>query len=117
MWVSLKHGSFLSFLLTTYHQSQTPPQAQKSTPSGNIREASDIGEDASEKNDQGKLKPLHMEKVNINTDHSMVWSRIEEDSFEYNGDMMEPLFGYVATNQKKSRKKEQLRKLRTQTQL
>lgn len=43
-----------------------------------------------------------MEKVNNNTDHSMVWSRIEESLFQYKGDMMEALFGYVVTNQKTS---------------
>lgn len=80
-----------------------PPQARKSTPSGSIGEASAIGGDTSEKNDQVKLKPLHWEKVNINTDHSMVWSKIEGGSFQYNGDMMEALFGYVATNQKTSK--------------
>uniref|UniRef100_A0A803MBN9 Formin-like protein n=1 Tax=Chenopodium quinoa TaxID=63459 RepID=A0A803MBN9_CHEQI len=78
-----------------------PPAPPKRTPSGNIREASAIGEEVSDsKNDQVKLKPLHWEKVNVNTDHSMVWDKIERGSFQYNGDMMEALFGCVATNRK-----------------
>uniref|UniRef100_A0A803MB44 Formin-like protein n=1 Tax=Chenopodium quinoa TaxID=63459 RepID=A0A803MB44_CHEQI len=78
-----------------------PPAPPKRTPSGNIREASAIVEEVSEsKNDQVKLKPLHWEKVNVNTDHSMVWDKIERGSFQYNGDMMEALFGCVATNRK-----------------
>lgn len=78
-----------------------PPTAPKRTPSGNIIESSAIEEEASgSKNDQVKLKPLHWEKVNVNTDHSMVWDKIERGSFQYNGDMMEALFGCVATNRK-----------------
>ncbi|KNA09745.1 hypothetical protein SOVF_150770 [Spinacia oleracea] len=78
-----------------------PPAAPRRTPSGNIQESSAIGEEASgSKNDQVKLKPLHWEKVNVNTNHSMVWDKIERGSFQYNGDMMEALFGCVATNRK-----------------
>ncbi|KAL2904218.1 Formin-like protein 8 [Bienertia sinuspersici] len=78
-----------------------PPPAPKRTASGSIVETSAIEEEGSEsKNDQVKLKPLHWEKVNVNTDHSMVWDNIERGSFQYNGDMMEALFGTVAANRK-----------------
>ncbi|ONI30606.1 hypothetical protein PRUPE_1G261700 [Prunus persica] len=49
-------------------------------------------------NGQVKLKPLHWDKVNTNnTQHSMVWDKID-GSFRFDGDLMEALFGYVATN-------------------
>ncbi|XP_038886617.1 formin-like protein 4, partial [Benincasa hispida] len=51
-------------------------------------------------NDQTRLKPLHWDKVNTNVDHAMVWDKIDGGSFRFNGDLMEALFGYVATNKK-----------------
>ncbi|KAH7515788.1 hypothetical protein FEM48_Zijuj10G0063600 [Ziziphus jujuba var. spinosa] len=47
-----------------------------------------------------KLKPLHWDKVNMdNADHSMVWNKINDGgSFSFDGDLMEALFGRVATN-------------------
>ncbi|GLT63375.1 hypothetical protein SLA2020_359450 [Shorea laevis] len=51
-------------------------------------------------NGQVKMKPLHWDKVNTNADHSMVWDKIDGGSFRFDGDMMEHLFGYVATNKK-----------------
>ncbi|CAN1852681.1 Formin-like protein 8 [Linum perenne] len=48
-----------------------------------------------------KLKPLHWDKVNKNNaDHSMVWDRLHSGSFRVDGDLMEALFGTVATNRK-----------------
>uniref|UniRef100_A0A7N1A7F9 Formin-like protein n=1 Tax=Kalanchoe fedtschenkoi TaxID=63787 RepID=A0A7N1A7F9_KALFE len=47
-----------------------------------------------------KMKPLHWDKVNANVEHSMVWDKIDRGSFQFDGDMMEALFGYVATNRK-----------------
>ncbi|KAM1960907.1 hypothetical protein FF2_020932 [Malus domestica] len=45
-----------------------------------------------------KLKPLHWDKVSThNTQHSMVWDKID-GSFRFDGDLMEALFGTVATN-------------------
>ncbi|CDP00230.1 unnamed protein product [Coffea canephora] len=55
---------------------------------------------------QVKLKPLHWDKVNRNVDHSMVWDNIEGGSFKVDGDLMEALFGYVATNRKSPRSNE-----------
>lgn len=52
---------------------------------------------------QVKLKPLHWDKVNPNVKHSMVWDNIDKGSFKFDGDMMEALFGYVATNRKSPR--------------
>ncbi|GAB4839899.1 hypothetical protein Ancab_020608 [Ancistrocladus abbreviatus] len=77
-----------------------PPSATRQT-NGNKTGDSISGEGTSGSgNDKVKLKPLHWEKVNIDTDHSMVWGEIERGSFKYNADMMEALFGYVATNRK-----------------
>ncbi|OMO57288.1 hypothetical protein CCACVL1_25855 [Corchorus capsularis] len=47
-----------------------------------------------------KLKPLHWDKVNNNVEHSMVWDKIHGGSFKVDDDLMEALFGYVATNRK-----------------
>ncbi|KAJ0244115.1 Formin-like protein 7 [Hirschfeldia incana] len=44
---------------------------------------------------QPKLKPLHWDKVNPDASHSMVWHRIDGGSFNFDGDLMEALFGYV----------------------
>ncbi|WCJ21732.1 formin 8 [Euphorbia peplus] len=52
---------------------------------------------------QVKLKPLHWDKVNKNTDHSMVWDKIGGGSFRVDDGLMEALFGYVATNRKPER--------------
>ncbi|KZV50681.1 formin-like protein 8 [Dorcoceras hygrometricum] len=52
---------------------------------------------------QVKLKPLHWDKVNRDVKHSMVWDSIDKGSFKFDGDMMEALFGYVATNRKSPR--------------
>ncbi|XP_075473539.1 formin-like protein 4 [Primulina tabacum] len=54
-------------------------------------------------NGQVKLKPLHWDKVNPDVKHSMVWDNIDNGSFNFDGDMMEALFGYVATNRKSFR--------------
>uniref|UniRef100_A0A1D1YZ97 Formin-like protein n=1 Tax=Anthurium amnicola TaxID=1678845 RepID=A0A1D1YZ97_9ARAE len=48
-----------------------------------------------------KLKPLHWDKVTTaNAQHSMVWDKISDGSFRFDDDLMEALFGYVATNRK-----------------
>ncbi|KAK1554756.1 hypothetical protein Q3G72_016832 [Acer saccharum] len=65
---------------------------------GKIEESSAVGAG----NGQVKLKPLHWDKVNNNVEHSMVWDKIGGGSFRFDGDMMEALFGYVATNKKSS---------------
>ncbi|KAK8627347.1 hypothetical protein V6N13_134960 [Hibiscus sabdariffa] len=50
---------------------------------------------------QVKLKPLHWDKVKKkNADQTMVWDKINDGSFKFNGELMEALFGYVATNKK-----------------
>lgn len=49
---------------------------------------------------QTKLKPLHWDKVVANADHSMVWDKIGGGSFRFDDNLMEALFGYVATNNK-----------------
>ncbi|XP_049404369.1 formin-like protein 8 [Solanum stenotomum] len=52
--------------------------------------------------DKVKLKPLHWDKLNANVEHSMVWDKLDRGSFKFDGDLMEALFGCVATNKKPS---------------
>ncbi|KAF8040080.1 hypothetical protein BT93_B2336 [Corymbia citriodora subsp. variegata] len=77
-----------------------PPPLPKA---GNKPGESSVGS-AEAGTDQVKLKPLHWDKVNIaNTEHSMVWNKIEGGSFKFDDDMMTALFGSVATNRKSPR--------------
>lgn len=55
---------------------------------------------AGTRNGQVKVKPLHRDKVNKNTGHSMAWDKIDGGSFRVDDDLMEALFGFVATNRK-----------------
>ncbi|KAF8086745.1 hypothetical protein N665_0613s0014 [Sinapis alba] len=61
---------------------------------------SSSGEGSSSENGQVKLKPLHWDKVNPDSDHSMVWDKIDRGSFSFDADLMEALFGYVAVGKK-----------------
>ncbi|CAD5316802.1 Formin-like protein 8 [Arabidopsis thaliana] len=58
------------------------------------------GASGGETSKQVKLKPLHWDKVNPDSDHSMVWDKIDRGSFSFDGDLMEALFGYVAVGKK-----------------
>ncbi|KAK6788945.1 hypothetical protein RDI58_012744 [Solanum bulbocastanum] len=69
-------------------------------PSG-LPSSSSAGTSGSE-NDKVKLKPLHWDKLNANVEHSMVWDKLDRGSFKFDGDLMEALFGCVATNKKPS---------------
>ncbi|KAK6931138.1 Formin, FH2 domain [Dillenia turbinata] len=67
--------------------------------------AIDNEHDQSSSEGKVKLKPLHWDKVNAaNIGHSMVWDKIEGGSFRFDGDLMEHLFGCVATNHRSPRK-------------
>ncbi|XP_030552062.2 formin-like protein 8 [Rhodamnia argentea] len=80
-----------------------PPPLPKAMPGANKPGDSSSG-GAQTGTDQVKLKPLHWDKVNIaNTEHSMVWNKIEGGSFQFDDDMMTALFGSVATNRKSPR--------------
>ncbi|KAH6815658.1 formin-like protein 4 [Perilla frutescens var. frutescens] len=68
---------------------------------GASKRSSSAGETSS--NEKVKLKPLHWDKVNPNVEHSMVWDKIDKGSFKFDGDLMEALFGSVATNRKSPR--------------
>ncbi|CAK9146267.1 unnamed protein product [Ilex paraguariensis] len=82
-----------------------PTPAPKGMLSESKRGESSLGDAmARSGKDQIKLKPLHWDKVNPNVDHSMVWDKIDGGSFKFDGDLMEALFGYVATNRKSPRK-------------
>ncbi|KAL7132999.1 hypothetical protein ABFS83_12G111500 [Erythranthe nasuta] len=67
-----------------------PPPGKRATSLGGEGDASG----------KAKLKPLHWDKVNPNAKHSMVWDKLDKGSFKFDGDLMEALFGYVATNRK-----------------
>lgn len=82
-----------------------PPPLPKAMPGPNKLEESLSGSAQTGK-DQVKLKPLHWDKVNIaNTEHSMVWNKIDGGSFKFDDDLMTALFGSVATNRKSPRGK------------
>ncbi|KAK4780817.1 hypothetical protein SAY87_016923 [Trapa incisa] len=72
-----------------------PPQATKIATSK--AEGSSSGAGGA---NQAKLKPLHWDKVNVENSNSMVWNKMEGGSFKVDDDLMEALFGYVATNRK-----------------
>ncbi|WMV28584.1 hypothetical protein MTR67_021969 [Solanum verrucosum] len=73
-----------------------PPTHPSGLPSSSSSGASGSG------NDKVKLKPLHWDKLNANVEHSMVWDKLDRGSFKFDGDLMEALFGCVATNKKPS---------------
>ncbi|BAT74621.1 Formin-like protein [Vigna angularis] len=83
-----------------------PPASSKAPPAPiqipHIKQGNSSGKGIPEtSNDQVKLKPLHWDKVNTNNaDHSMVWDKVDRGSFRVDQDLMEALFGYVATNRK-----------------
>ncbi|KAG2303752.1 hypothetical protein Bca4012_062497 [Brassica carinata] len=82
-----------------------PPPLKKtaaalSRPPPAPRGSSSSGEGSSSENGQVKLKPLHWDKVNPDSDHSMVWDKIDRGSFSFDADLMEALFGYVAVGKK-----------------
>ncbi|KAK2434593.1 formin protein [Trifolium repens] len=47
---------------------------------------------------KAKLKPFFWDKVQANSDQSMVWNQIKSGSFQFNEEMIETLFGYNAVN-------------------
>ncbi|TKY69777.1 Formin protein 8 [Spatholobus suberectus] len=71
--------------------SKPPPTPIESTPGTTSKQGNTSAE--------VKLKPLHWDKVNTNLDHSMVWDKIDRGSFRVDDDLMEALFGCVATSQ------------------
>ncbi|XP_044492439.1 formin-like protein 4 [Mangifera indica] len=87
-----------------------PPPPPKATglkislkpPSGSKGSSSEgkLGDRSASENGQVKLKPLHWDKVNKNGEKSMVWDKIDNGSFRFDGDLMEALFGFVASNRK-----------------
>ncbi|KAL8518901.1 hypothetical protein ACS0TY_010018 [Phlomoides rotata] len=84
--------------------SKNGPAPPPPPPSGGSRQPSKGSSSAGEgSNGQVKLKPLHWDKVNANVEHSMVWDKIDKGSFKFDGDLMEALFGTVATNRKSPR--------------
>ncbi|KAA8529509.1 hypothetical protein F0562_033692 [Nyssa sinensis] len=84
--------------------SSRPPSASKGMASDSKQGKFSSVEGATGHEDgRVKLKPLHWDKVNANVDHSMVWHKMDEGSFRFDDDLMEAMFGYVATNRKSPR--------------
>ncbi|CAL5355207.1 unnamed protein product [Camellia sinensis] len=78
--------------------SSKPLPPPKGIPSSNKQSESLSREGSTgDGNGQVKLKPLHWDKVNPNVDHSMVWHKIDGGSFRFDDDLMEALFGNVAS--------------------
>lgn len=50
-----------------------------------------------------KLKPFFWDKVQANSDQTMVWNQLKAGSFQFNEEMMETLFGYTATTNDKGK--------------
>ncbi|CAI8608398.1 unnamed protein product [Vicia faba] len=84
-----------------------PPPMSSSKAISKANERNSLGKGVEESNnDQVKLKPLHWDKVNTNAaDHSMVWDKVDRGSFRVDQNLMEALFGYVATNRMSSKGK------------
>ncbi|XP_075496910.1 formin-like protein 4 [Primulina tabacum] len=78
-----------------------PPPALKEMPGKHLSLAAEGS--SSNGSGQVKLKPLHWDKVNPDVKHSMVWDKMDKGSFKFDGDLMEALFGFVATNRKSPR--------------
>ncbi|CAL5396184.1 unnamed protein product [Camellia sinensis] len=90
--------------LSLASSSTSPPPPPKVLPSDNKRGESSSKEGMiGDGSDQVKLRPLHRDKVNPNVDHSMVLHKVDGGSFRFDGDLMEALFGTVATNRKSPR--------------
>ncbi|CAK8565769.1 unnamed protein product [Lathyrus sativus] len=82
-----------------------PMSSSKAISKSNQRNSLGKGVDESN-NDQVKLKPLHWDKVNTNAaDHSMVWDKVDRGSFRVDQNLMEALFGTVATNRMSPKQK------------
>ncbi|XP_058081412.1 formin-like protein 4 [Magnolia sinica] len=78
-----------------------PPMGWKGKASSSkTSEASPLESSKEKVANQTKLKPLHWDKVTANAEHSMVWDKIGGGSFRFDDDLMEALFGYVASNRK-----------------
>ncbi|XP_054810123.1 formin-like protein 4 [Prosopis cineraria] len=85
----------------TVKSSSKPPPTSHETPTNNGRPGNSSGEGTSESgNGQMKLKPLHWDRMNSNSDHSKVRDKANAGSFSVDQDLMEALFGYVAINRR-----------------
>ncbi|GJN22224.1 hypothetical protein PR202_gb09773 [Eleusine coracana subsp. coracana] len=70
-------------------------------PKGGARPPTAPGMPSGAAEQQAKLKPLHWDKVNVqSTDHSMVWDKITAGSFNLDEGTIEALFGTGAANRK-----------------
>ncbi|CAI0442239.1 unnamed protein product [Linum tenue] len=80
-----------------------PPPPGKAGPTSRqtANESNEKSGESSGSGAQVKLKSLHWDKLNKNNaDHPMAWDKLHGASFRVDGDLMEALFGYVATNRK-----------------
>nr|GLL34271.1 formin-like protein 8 [Ipomoea trifida] len=62
--------------------------------------SSEHGVSGNEEEEEEKVNPLHLDNV---VHSSMDWNKIQDGSYKFDGDLMEALFGTVATNRKSPR--------------
>nr|AQM56003.1 FH1 [Lilium longiflorum] len=74
--------------------------------SANAAPSEEVGTDTDTNAPKTKLKPFFWDKVQANTDQSMVWDQLKAGSFQFNEEMIESLFGYDIDKQKSVGKKE-----------
>ncbi|KAG6601384.1 Formin-like protein 8, partial [Cucurbita argyrosperma subsp. sororia] len=102
--IPVKTNSRLPPLPPIQVQTNAAPPPPQPPNAGASKGGNSSGEASSVENGQVKFIPLHWDKVNTaNTDHSMVWDKMNGGSFKFDGDLMEALFGYVATDRKSPR--------------
>ncbi|XP_015081128.1 formin-like protein 5 [Solanum pennellii] len=75
-----------------------PPRTSPLGPNASTS-ASAEGEDTDPKT---KLKPFFWDKVQANTDQSMVWHQVKAGSFQFDEEQIETLFGFASAEKKKN---------------
>ncbi|XP_009630423.1 formin-like protein 5 [Nicotiana tomentosiformis] len=78
-----------------------PPRRSPAGPNASATDAEDT--DAS----KTKLKPFFWDKVQANTDQSMVWDQVKAGSFQFDEEQIESLFGYASADKKKNGSKKE----------
>ncbi|KAL4278179.1 hypothetical protein GQ457_03G023490 [Hibiscus cannabinus] len=79
------------------------PQRIPNAPSGEGSGAA--GNDAN--SSKAKLKPFFWDKVAAKPDHAMVWNQLKSGSFQFNEELIQTLFGYSGTVEKKNNGKKE----------
>ncbi|XP_004487624.1 formin-like protein 5 isoform X2 [Cicer arietinum] len=78
--------------LPPFGQKSPKPLASAPKVQGSVEVVSESESDVP----KAKLKPFFWDKVQANSDQTMVWNQLKAGSFQFNEEMMETLFGYTA---------------------